>query len=230
MYVILGMAFLAVLVGLSVHISHAQKKNSQSTSTARTNNAPTTTTQDQQPIGPSVRLTQTNDFLTRYSISHGDNLKDLTTPQYLAAVWIADHDVLTYKIPDSPTDDAYMNFVQRYVLAVFYFSTGGHGWKNQDLFLDKAHECAWYTPDHLVDGEVVALGVTCDNEGQVSALLMRKYSLLSILYCGILQQKPGISHTLYNYSSKFIEWQSTYRTRTLAQAVFCRLESKCHCR
>ena len=35
------------------------------------------------------------------------------------------------------------NLMQRYIAAVFYFSTGGEYWKNSYDFLSDNHECKW---------------------------------------------------------------------------------------
>ena len=62
------------------------------------------------------RVDYVRNFLSAFS-DEGD-LTRVGSPQYRASKWIADEDVLHLPI-DYPT------FVERYALAVFYYSTGG---------------------------------------------------------------------------------------------------------
>jgi hypothetical protein len=83
-------------------------------------------------------------------------LRDISTPQYRAALWLADEDELQLPIGDP-------RGMQRYFLATFYFALDGDNWvqcgqldptcggdpDERSWLLDTEHECDW-------------LGVGCD--------------------------------------------------------------------
>jgi hypothetical protein len=60
-------------------------------------------------------------------------------------------------------------FVTRYVLALTYFSTGGHTWSNSLNFLSGKSSCEWY---ELIDG--IPQGVGCSPDGRVVVLSLSK--------------------------------------------------------
>jgi len=76
------------------------------------------------------------------------------SPQDMALQWLIDVDTETNGCngPDG--------IAQRYILAVFYFSTNGITWSNKASWLGPSSECTWY-------------GVTCVNG--VSILNMGTY-------------------------------------------------------
>ena len=72
---------------------------------------------------------------------------DRNSPQYKAALWLADHDELTsFPLPVDGTQDE--GFVNRYVWAVFFYATGGETtWKDQCQFLSpNISVCQWQCP------------------------------------------------------------------------------------
>mmetsp|Transcript_11641 Transcript_11641/g.17899 ORF Transcript_11641/g.17899 Transcript_11641/m.17899 type:complete len:793 (-) Transcript_11641:70-2448(-) len=84
------------------------------------------------------------------------------SPQYLAAEWLADYDLLGQSIETAQG-------LQRYILAVFYFSTGGDSWVDCSRYdrncltgfswLSNKTECQWD-------------GVRCDEPGEVTRILI----------------------------------------------------------
>lgn len=63
-----------------------------------------------------------------------------SSPQYRALSWMAHDDVLHY----TPENDHWIKkIVQRYTLAVIYYSTNGPGWSNTLFFLSNFDECNW---------------------------------------------------------------------------------------
>jgi hypothetical protein len=103
------------------------------------------------------------DTLVWASIISGDALLNQSSPQYLAADWVANNDTLAVTPVGSP------QFLQRYVLAVFYFSTGGDKWEecsrfdtcNDDLSWLKGNqtECQWH-------------GIRCDTPDVITRILI----------------------------------------------------------
>jgi hypothetical protein len=79
------------------------------------------------------------DYLVEHSISDEEKLNTPGTPQYEAALWIADHDTYQMDIPDKPED----RFLERYVLALFYHATGGSRWRYNPNFMTGADVCDW---------------------------------------------------------------------------------------
>ena len=65
------------------------------------------------------------------------------TPQYLAVQFMADEDPAELDIPESTGYDDAMDFVQRYVVTLLYYSTNGPEWDNQLNFLTDLHVCNW---------------------------------------------------------------------------------------
>jgi Leucine-rich repeat (LRR) protein len=113
----------------------------------------------------SVRLTDTIDSLK--SISNEDAFNDVMSPQYQAAQWVSDEDPLALPIGDA-------QFVQRYILAVFYFSTNGDEWDNcgrndpicggdpdEESWLSEASECVW-------------VGLNCTNNANVDQIFFAR--------------------------------------------------------
>ena len=70
------------------------------------------------------------------TISTKESLSQLHTPQMKALDWIANRDSLQLE-PDSN------HLLQRYALAVLYFSTSELGWKREMHWLSPLHECEW---------------------------------------------------------------------------------------
>jgi Leucine-rich repeat (LRR) protein len=97
-------------------------------------------------IAPSVRLTSSPtlsveqmlfNFLESVALDGGVSLNDPSSPQFAAYEWLAGNaDLRSYSEEQ---------IIQRYVLATFYFSTGGDGWLENSLWLSNEDECMWYS-------------------------------------------------------------------------------------
>jgi len=119
----------------------------------------------------SPRLEATIDVLTTSGISSKLQLQDARSPQYQAARWIATEDSLGLEIPTNLDGNPY-EFVQRYVLATFYYALSGSDWINSLRFLSGTHECGWFESVPDSSGEEFAVGVACDENLQVRSILM----------------------------------------------------------
>jgi hypothetical protein len=80
-------------------------------------------------------------LLSSLSFDNGTALQTPSTPQNNALVWLANNTNL-----DTYSDE---KKIQRYVLAVLYYSTNGTDWLNKDGWLSNGDECDWY---NLADG------------------------------------------------------------------------------
>ncbi|KAL7544471.1 hypothetical protein ACHAWF_007851, partial [Thalassiosira exigua] len=75
-----------------------------------------------------------------WGVSPVEAFQTLHTPQSRALSWMAHEDVLRY----NPTNDHWIKkIVQRYALAVTYYSTNGPGWRHTLHFLSNLDECDW---------------------------------------------------------------------------------------
>ena len=126
-------------------------------------------------------------------VDHGNS-----TPQNDAYVWILNED--TYDIQSLTSNQ----IVERYALAVFYFSTKGKEWRNQSSFLEPISVCEWngnqthtsnvdtYLPPHE------ALGISCNpNKTSVTSIRLSKSTPQQ-------QQKPTQIGSKLNHSQENI--------------------------
>lgn len=117
------------------------------------------------PAESKARLNQAIRHLTDLGIS---SLEDLTTPgtaQSRAVNWLADD---PYQIEIPAELNKHTRFVERYVLAVFYYSTNGPFWTNDVFFLQPIDHCKWYGDFMTLAGDIVRYGVTACEEVDVA--------------------------------------------------------------
>jgi len=175
---------LVLIVGFSVAISQNNKVLSANSSSSS----------GIEPEDPSLsssrmvsRLDEVHKFLS-HRISEMGNLQDPTTPEYKASLWIADQDTRDLPVPTDPDHyDSSYEFVQRYILAVVYFSLDGANWTKKLDFLSEKSECDWHVdldPEAMPDHEKAPnwkFGVQCTPSGAVSHIFMSKLSLLAFV-------------------------------------------------
>jgi hypothetical protein len=119
----------------------------------------------------SVELSNLVDSLSIKGISQLSDLQNRQSPQGRAVDWIVNDDSFADSNGLTELDVA---FIQRYALAVFYFSLGGDAWtachRNDDScsstglvngWLTSTTECSWFV-------------VACNADGGVSAIEFRK--------------------------------------------------------
>ena len=86
--------------------------------------------------------TITNILLDKSIISN-DQLNNTSSPQYQALEWMTnDGGAQTITTPKT-VDEATPYVIQRYIMAVLYYSTTGPKWKDQFGFLSNVNECEW---------------------------------------------------------------------------------------
>jgi hypothetical protein len=137
------------------------------------------------------------------AVSNFDSFQDENSPQATAVEWLLGND-MEYLCPGSPT------LIQRYSLAVFYFSTNGNRWSQcaaPDIFSDAAIELAneaclaepiadtgsnaWLTPG----SECLWGGVVCNSEGFVQRIDIEQNGLTGSLPRE-LEQLTSMTHML----------------------------------
>ena len=93
---------------------------------------------------------------------------NLSSPQYQAALWVSDEDLLRL-----PTDSP--RLVQRYLLAVFYFAMDGDTWvecgRPDTICGGNPDDFTWL---YGTESECDWLGLNCNSAGQVHRIFFRK--------------------------------------------------------
>lgn len=123
---------LALIIGFSVGIARKSKRSSSASQVDGS------ALDGKADVGD--RFSQVQDFLSFYSTR--SSLETASTPQYLAAMWIANKDGRQVEIPSSTDYSEAYPFVQRYVLALMYFALGGENWVFKQVnWLHSKSEC-----------------------------------------------------------------------------------------
>ena len=128
---------------------------------------------DPQGTGVSVKVSkrfqQAMQFVTSTTTPE-EILLNPTSPQHKALTWLADHDGAQL---DFSTNSP--RIVQRFALAVLYYSTQGYGWSNDFNFLSILNECEW--TGSLI-GERGGVS-SCTVDGYVTSLILGKFGALT---------------------------------------------------
>lgn len=108
-------------------------------------------------ISPLSRKENIIQYLTQAGIATETQLTTAGTPQNKAVDWMTFNDKFDIAVPE--TNNKYTRFTERYVLAVFYYSTDGPGWTYNLNFLTSADHCEWNAYFLTNRGDQVRLGV-----------------------------------------------------------------------
>mmetsp|Transcript_5612 Transcript_5612/g.9292 ORF Transcript_5612/g.9292 Transcript_5612/m.9292 type:complete len:839 (-) Transcript_5612:82-2598(-) len=158
-FMMMGVGCLMLLTAaivIPVVIVFGTSSDPESTST------PTVAPSNMPSLSPST--SRMKDML-RYAATISDpaTLQDETSPQFRAAEWIADDDLVIIEEGNE------VQLLQRYVLAVFYFSTGGDNWEKCNRFLTCNVGFSWLTG---VQNECLWHGIRCTADNRVSKILI----------------------------------------------------------
>jgi len=96
--------------------------------------------------GPSANpsLARNNDIkILLLTVSSEVALDNEDSPQGKAFLW-ASEDTIVLSLEPGTDDNDDARIIQRYVLVVFYYATGGDGWTNNEGWLGHLTECNWY--------------------------------------------------------------------------------------
>lgn len=109
--------------------------------------------------------------LVEYFVVHGVSprfaLEQSTSPQGMAVEWLAGRDGQNLAVPegDLSSSEGYA-LLERYVLAILYYSTNGPQWRSRTGFLSDNDVCTWaglrYNGRNFFDFGVVCLGQTSE--------------------------------------------------------------------
>lgn len=109
-------------------------------------------------VPPLQRQESIVSHLVNLGISTEEDLTTNGTPQNKALTWMSFDDELRPRVPS--TSKTYSHFVERYVLAVFYFATNGPSWTYKLKFLSGIDHCDWRGDFLTNTGSRVRLGVS----------------------------------------------------------------------
>jgi len=85
------------------------------------------------------------DIMTLLSSVWGmEVFNDVQSPQYTSACWIINYDLLQLNANDT-------NIIQRYIMALLFYSTDGWNWRYGYSFLSGMHECQWNSDAQGID-------------------------------------------------------------------------------
>lgn len=168
--VVISVFSIAAIIGISVMLAAGGDSEHSLNKNALTSGKDTVS---------DVRFNKVAEFLTYYTGK--DVLVDPDSPQHAAALWIADEDPAAMDIPSSNKYTDSYPFVQRYILATFYFALAGPNWDSKMGFLGESSVCDWNVPlevnvDDLPersDGMAWVMGVQCNEFGEVDYIFIR---------------------------------------------------------
>jgi hypothetical protein len=115
-------------------------------------------------------LEEVVDYLVKTGVTPSSAFENRFSPQAKAALWLAEIDEMMMEIPDSEdlAETEPYEFVERYVLAVFYYAMNGPEWKQSFGFMTGRDICQWNDPVIVDDPssssamETLPGGVYCD--------------------------------------------------------------------
>lgn len=121
------------------------------------------------PLPPVANLVDLRSIVE--SISDPSLLSNTSTSQYLAIEWLIDDDMYFRQLPANWVDvDTKQYIIERYVMAVLYYSTGGDAWILDLNFLSNHSICEWNLKNRS--------GVACDSDGFVKGIGFGEYFTL----------------------------------------------------
>lgn len=157
------------------------KNYSSASPQIQASNAPTSSFKKSETPTQVLTLNNLKDILL--PVSSRQKMDEEGSPQYRAIHWLMES---KFK-PTIDPNDGYYSIIQRYVLAVLYFSTDGDNWMSKYNFLSDHQLCSWNESQ-----EGIINGVNeCDEN-----LFITKLSLVSVSMEGPLPEEIGYLHTL----------------------------------
>jgi hypothetical protein len=160
LYIIVPLLVVILIIGLAVGLTTRNKSNSSNDNLQSGGSS--------APVAD--RLTSTINFLREAGITDAQSFDNQASPQYKAAVWIANYDPLQLSLTLQST------VLQRYVLVVIYYAFNGEQWGGALGWLQGDSECSWSV---TIDG--IFEGAVCDSEGALTDLYIGKNEVIIFL-------------------------------------------------
>lgn len=113
---------------------------------------------------PENRFKQTVKFVFDHKISTIPNLENPRSPEFKAAQFMSGGDGYNLTPGDDFFGDQGQRFLERYILALFYYQTGGLHWNDNYNFLMNIDHCKWNKRYTTPAGTFIR-GVQCNEDG-----------------------------------------------------------------
>ena len=121
----------------------------------------------------AARLQKIMEMISSAGVSDMKQMQTFGTPQQTAVIWMAESD------PTPVSLDNTNAVIEQYAVLVFFFATNGNNWPNQLNFKTAGGVCQWYINGFASDKQTARkYGVTCDKDGSVNTIHIRKYRIL----------------------------------------------------
>ena len=139
-------------------------------------------TRPQKPDPMDERMEAMKEFLSRITpMDAYEGTSKYNADRKNALMWITQDDPMQLPIPasDVPNSDPLAwKLLDRYAVAVLYFSTNGEQWTQDFSFLSGIDVCRWSTArqndDFFQSNEFEIRGIVCDDDGRVTAIRLCK--------------------------------------------------------
>lgn len=127
--------------------------------------------------GFSPEMLAAEEFLSY--ISDEADLTNPSKPQYMALDWLVNRDPTNMSVPESRDYGVSFQYIQRYIVAVFYYATNGANWKQNTNFLSGKDVCEWrFDLPVEIEGPSgttqYLMGIDCNDVGEVNYIFLRK--------------------------------------------------------
>jgi hypothetical protein len=180
-----GVAFLLLVVGITLLVVFVPKSRKSGSSAS---------------YEPTSRQEDVIQLLLHNAITPEPALRDRYSAQAQAVQFIADGDSYQMAI----NEDTVEKFVERYVLAVFYYHFSGSTWTYKLNFMTSQDHCNWFQRFTTIAGDTLREGVMCNDKGHVTTVMLGELSMSNRLQ--IRKTSPSVSHL----HSLIIVWYSFF--------------------
>ena len=175
MLTIAAAAFAAIILSVSISIGvfrseNKRQKQDQPNKNNQNKNHPNKNIQN-DPLEVEMlnnvenRFEETVDLIFQHHVSTLPNLRQPKSPEYRAAQFIAGGDAYNATMGEFFSHES-RKFIERYVLALFYYQTDGENWDDSHNFLAPIDHCQWHNKYVTPQGAFIK-GVQCSEEGFV---------------------------------------------------------------
>jgi Leucine-rich repeat (LRR) protein len=211
--------------------------------TATTTSSPTTLLTTAESVSPSIATVPTPSP-TRYCASVQGREEDIATmtssvvgsgnivpgtPEGDALNWILNID------NTNTCNDGGIALLERFVLALFFYKTGGESWLNSNGWLSLSNQCTWFGIDCGTDGRVDTISLNQNNlSGEIPDALsnLEQLSVLKLFDNALEGTVPTSLYQLSNLAfldmeANNLSGKKDERGILLAYIFYSLLESKC---
>lgn len=173
-YILVPLVLVALIIGLAVGLTN-RNNNSSTTHDSLQSGGTSNNSPNASPV--TDRLTTTIQFLQESGISDPNSFQDQKSPQYQAALWMANYDPLHLSLSNQGA------FLQRYVVVVLYYALNFETWGQLLGWLSNTSECSWsswFATETLVQNFE---GIVCNNASQLTELHLSTYNIVEGKNC-----------------------------------------------